>query len=145
MKACGFPKSQSSNIYIHFQTNQNVSGAAVLRAGSAPQGSRESRPQLLLASPLEVGGHEGTGQVPAKQQGFSRKPSKWWDGTEHCRRGRETEAQLEAALRLSGHHREAAASRPEKHIPSPGRGHGVDHSHSLHQHGEEALRRRLWN
>ena len=94
-----------------FQTNQNVSQAAALRAGSALWGSRAPRAQLLPASPLGVGDMGVGGQDKPgsnKDTGLSRKQG---DGiAEHCR-GAETQTRLEAVLRLSGHHREAVASR----------------------------------
>lgn len=75
-------------------------------------GKQGPRAQLLPASPLGVGGMGVGGQDKPrsnnKDTGLCRNQS---DGiAEHCRAA-ETQAQLEAVLRLSGHHREAVASR----------------------------------
>ena len=87
-----------------FQTNQNEHQATML------WGSWASEPRLLPTGPLGAG-CVGTGQALVKQQGHGalQKPKRW-DGASTAG-GAETQPQLDTFLRLSGHHREAAASR----------------------------------
>lgn len=67
-------------------------------------------PRLLPAGSLGAG-CVGTGQALVKQQGHGAlQKAKWWDGASTAG-GAETQPQLDAFLSLSGHHREAAASR----------------------------------
>lgn len=77
--------------------------------------------------------------------------AQWWDGATYCWMGRETLAQLEAALRLTSHHWEAGtkghasthtvAPRAWETLPITQKRHGGDHSSSRHHPSEEALRR----
>ena len=117
-----------------FQTNQNEHQAAML------WGSWASEPRLLPAGPPGAG-YVGTGQALVKQQGHGAlQKAKRWDGASTAG-GAETQPQLDAFLRLHGHHREAVASRAwETHPITQKRPWGGPFQFSASPRGKEALR-----
>lgn len=145
---------QSSNISIHFQTNQNVLPAAMLRAEFVLWESRVSRAGLPACKPLGGGGGEGVVKkgVVQKSPGKTTRKDKEAGGRilqkalreEQRRASERDQAQLETIPRLRGHHlgsrrKDDAGTHTKAFLGLrdtllPRKGHRAEHSASASRH-----------